>query len=62
MEDIPDVGEKRRKALLRNFQSIDEIRTASKEELEKIPELNHRAVESIYQFFHRERIEKNKDS
>ena len=62
LEDIPDVGEKRRKALLRNFQSIDEIRTASKEELEKIPELNHRAVESIYQFFHRERIEKNKDS
>lgn len=62
LEDIPEVGEKRRKALLQHFQSIEEIRAASREELEKIPELNRKAVESIYDFFHQERIEKDKDS
>lgn len=62
LEDIPNVGEKRRKALLRNFKDIEEMKAASKSDLEKIPELNQAAVESIYQFFHREPIEKDKDS
>lgn len=62
LEDIPNVGEKRRKALLRNFKSIEEIKAATMEDLEKIPELNHVAAESIYHFFHRELIEKDKDS
>ena len=51
LDDIPGVGPARRKALMRHFKSIEEIKEAAVEELEKLPELNHRAAEEIYQFF-----------
>lgn len=51
LDDIPGVGPARRKALMRRFKSIEEIRAASVEELASIPELNVRAAEEIYQFF-----------
>lgn len=51
LDDIPGVGPARRKALMRHFKSIAEIRAASVEELEQLPELNRRAAEEIYQFF-----------
>lgn len=51
LDDIPGVGPARRKALMRHFKSIEEIKAASVEELTSIPELNARAAEEIYQFF-----------
>ena len=51
LDDIPGVGPARRKALMRRFKSIDEIKAASVEELSSIPELNVRAAEEIYGFF-----------
>lgn len=51
LDDIPGVGPARRKALMRHFKSIDEIKAASVEELAAIPELNMRAAEEIYRFF-----------
>lgn len=51
LDDIPGVGPARRKALMRHFKSIEDIKSASVEELEKLPELNRRAAEGIYQFF-----------
>ncbi|MCH5340355.1 MAG: excinuclease ABC subunit UvrC [Acetatifactor sp.] len=51
LDDIPGVGPARRKALMRHFKSIEEIKAASVEELEKLPELNRRAAEGIYRFF-----------
>lgn len=51
LDDIPGVGPARRKALMRHFKSIEEIKAATVEELEKLPELNRRAAEEIYQFF-----------
>ena len=52
LDDIPGVGPARRKALMRHFKSIEEIKNASVEELAALPELNKRAAEGIYQFFH----------
>ena len=52
LDDIPGVGPARRKALMRHFKSIEEIKNASVEELAAVPELNKRAAEGIYQFFH----------
>lgn len=52
LDDIPGVGPARRKALMRHFKSIEEIKNASVEELAALPELNQRAAEGIYQFFH----------
>jgi len=51
LDDIPGVGPARRKALMRHFKSIDEIKAASVEELTSIPELNVRTAEEIYRFF-----------
>lgn len=51
LDDIPGVGPARRKALMRHFKSISEIREASVEELLAIPELNRRAAEDIRNFF-----------
>lgn len=51
LDDIPGVGPARRKALMRRFKSIAEIKAASMEELEQLPELNRRAAEEIYHFF-----------
>ena len=51
LDDIPGVGPARRKALMRHFKSIEEIKAATVEELASLPELNKRAAEGIYQFF-----------
>lgn len=53
LDDIPDVGPERRKALIRYFQNLDEIREASLEELAAIPSMNRRSAESVYGFFHK---------
>ncbi len=55
LDDIPGVGPARRKALMRHFKSISEIREASVEELLAIPELNRRAAEDIRNFFQKSR-------
>ena len=52
LDDIPGVGEARRKALQRHFPSIAELREASVEELRSIPEINEKVADQIYQFFH----------
>ncbi len=52
LDDIPGVGPARRKALMRHFKSIEEIKTADVETLAALPEINRRAAEEIYGFFH----------
>ena len=51
LDDIPGVGPARRKALMRHFKSIEEIKAASVEELAGLPEINRPAAEEIYNFF-----------
>lgn len=51
LEDIPNVGDKRRKALLKRFGSIDSIKKASYEELIETESINHIAAQSIIDFF-----------
>lgn len=52
LDDIPGVGPARRKALMRRFASLEEIKNAQVEELLELPEMNRRAAEEIYGFFH----------
>lgn len=52
LDDIPGIGSARRKALMRKFQSLDEIRQAQVGELAKIPSMNERAAKAVYEFFH----------
>lgn len=61
LDDIPGVGPARRKALMRHFKSIEEIKAASVEELTSIPELNARAAEEIYHFFRKNNASQEQD-
>ena len=51
LDDIPGVGPARRKALMRHFKSLEEIRQATVEELMEIPEMNERTAQEIVAFF-----------
>lgn len=52
LDDIEGIGPARRKALMREYLSLDEIKKASVEELSKIPSMNEKAAKSVYNFFH----------
>ena len=53
LDEIPGVGPARRRALMKHFQSIEEIKNADIETLAALPELNYKAAEQIYIFFHK---------
>ena len=52
LDDIPGVGPSRRKALMRHFKSIDEIKEADVERLSEVPEIPAHIARGIYDFFH----------
>lgn len=52
LDDIEGIGPARRKALMRNYTSLDDIKAATVEELAAIPTMNEKAAESVYKFFH----------
>ena len=54
LEDIPGVGEKRRKALMRKFKSMEEIASASVEDILALDEFNRRSAEQVYAYFHKD--------
>lgn len=51
LDDIPGIGPARRKALMRHFKSIEDIRKATVEELLEVPELTRNVAEEIHGFF-----------
>jgi excinuclease ABC subunit C len=53
LDDIPGIGPTRRKALMRHFDSIADIKDATVEELSQIPEIPQNVAEGIYHFFHK---------
>ena len=52
LDDIEGIGETRRKALMRRYQSLDKIREASIEDLALTESMNERAAKQVYEFFH----------
>ena len=52
LDDIPGVGPKRRKDLMKHFQSLDAIRQAEIEDLKKLPTMNEKSARDVYNFFH----------
>ena len=52
LDDIPGIGEKRRKALIKHFKSIEALKEATVEELAQAASMNEKAAESVYHFFH----------
>lgn len=54
LEEIPGVGETRRKALMIHFESIDKIKSATIEELLEVKSINRNIAENIIEFFQRQ--------
>ena len=52
LDDIPGIGPARRKALMKGFQTLDDIRSAEVEELARIPGMNLQAARQVFDFFH----------
>lgn len=57
LDDIPGIGPERRKALMRQFASIQDIKEATVEELAAVPELSRKVAESIHEYFHKSDLE-----
>ena len=51
LDDIPGIGERRRKALMRRFRGIEGIREASVEELAETESMNAASAKQVYDFF-----------
>ena len=58
LDDIPGIGEKRRRALMRAFGDIYAIREADVETLAKTEGMNRAAAEAVHAFFHPDEVVK----
>ncbi len=52
LEDIPGIGAKRRRELLRHFGGLSEVQKASVADLMKVEGISQHLAEEIYAFFH----------
>ena len=52
LDDIKGIGPARRKALMKRYQSIENIRNASVEDLLLTESMNRASAEKVYDFFH----------
>lgn len=53
LDKIGGIGEKRRKALLTTFKSIDKIKEAELSELMNVKEMDRKSAKSVYNYFRR---------
>ena len=51
LDDIPGIGERRRKNLLLNLGSLEAIRAASLEQLQAVPSMDRRSAQAVIDFF-----------
>jgi excinuclease ABC subunit C len=52
LEEIDEVGKKRRQQLLNYFGGIQAIKTASVEQLQQVPGISQALAVKIYNYFH----------
>lgn len=60
LDDIPGIGPKRRKVLMRQFGSLEAVREADVETLAQAESMNLAAARSVYDFFHNQGGEEKK--
>ena len=51
IEEIPGIGQERKKILLRHFGSLNKLKAAKKIEIEKVPSISLKLAEQIHAFF-----------
>ncbi|MDD3412993.1 MAG: excinuclease ABC subunit UvrC [Lachnospiraceae bacterium] len=52
LDDIEGIGPTRRKTLMKHFESIENIKSATEEELKDIPSMNEKSAKAVFDFFH----------
>ena len=52
LDDIKGIGPARRRALMKVFQTLDDLKAASEEELAQVEGMNSLSARQVYEFFH----------
>lgn len=52
LDEIPGIGPSRRKALMKYFKSIEELRAADAAQISEVPGITENVAKNIYAFFH----------
>ena len=52
LDEIEGIGPKRRRALMKKYESIEDIKRATVEELREVDGFNASCARSVYDFFH----------
>ena len=52
LSTVPGIGDKRRRALLTHFKSVEALRAASLEEIAAVPGMSRPAAENVWNFLH----------
>ena len=52
LEEIPGLGPKKRQSLINHFGGLQEVERAGKHELLKVPGINQRLADLVYDRFH----------
>ena len=56
LEDIPNIGKAKARALMKHFKSIDKITTASALELQEVDGIGETFAITIYNHFHKDEM------
>jgi excinuclease ABC subunit C len=51
LDDVPDIGDERKTALLKYFESVNRIKEATIEELQKVEGIGKELAKKIYDYF-----------
>ena len=52
LDDIKGIGPARRRALMKAFQTLDDLKAASEEELAQVEGMNSLSARQVYEYFH----------
>ena len=52
LQDVPGIGEKRRIELHRHFRSMDNLKSATVEEIASVKGMNATAAQNLYDYLH----------
>jgi len=55
LDDIPGIGPKRRKALMKHFPTIDDLKSAEPEKIAEVDGIPLNVANEIYEFFHKDK-------
>lgn len=59
LDDIPNIGTLRRRALMKYFESIEDLKNADLDTLKSIPSMDNRSAQSVYEFFRKTEDDSN---